>query len=596
MKFKDRKEILDKYKWNLDSLFRDDDEWQELYEKVALEIHNIDVFKGHLERSSSNLLYTIEKSLCVSRDIQRLYTYGRMKSDEDMRVSKYQEMAEKAQQLSVRASEKSSFIIPELLRIDINIFKDITSDEKLRVYEHYFDNIIRRRKHILDNDEEKLLAITSDLYSSSGNIFTMLNNVDLKLPMIDIGDGEKIQISQVNYQTLMESKNRDIRKSAFKGMFDAYRQYENTFTAIINGEVKKNVTISKVRKYKSALHSSLNKTNIPVSVYKNLIEAVSKNVDKMHRYVDIRKKELDLDEIHIYDLYVPMSRSKGYDVDYETAKKVLIEGLGKLGSDYIDVVKYGLENGWIDVYETPGKKSGAYSWGTYDSDPYILLNYENNLSSLFNLAHEMGHSVHSYYTRMSQPFVYGSYTIFLAEIASIVNESILINYLIENCNSIEDKKALLNHYLDQFKNIVYRQTMFAEFELKIHEIVESGDAISRFKLDKLYLDLNRKYYGEKIVLDSGIEKEWQRIPHFYRNFYVFQYATGYAAAAAITKRILNKEKNALEDYKKFLRSGSSDYSIDILKKAGIDMTTTQPVEDALELFGNLLDQYEDLCK
>lgn len=594
MKFKDRENIPEKYRWNLDSLFKTEEEWQDLYESVLGSVDELDIYKGKLERSPSNLINTIEKSLCVSRDIQRLYTYAKMRMDENTRSSKYFGMAEKAQKLFVLVSEKTSFITPELLRIDRNIFNAIMSDARCTEYTHYIGNIMRRKRHILSDAEEELLATVSDVYSTTGNIFNMLNNADLKFPVIKDENGEDVQLTHGNYIRFMESRDREVRKETFDGMLGTYAELKNTFAAILNGEVKKNIMVSRARNYRSALHASLDRNNIPVSVYENLIEAVNKNLDKLHRYIDLRKKELGLDEIHLYDLYVPLVKSVDFNIEYEDAKIMMKEGLKVLGQDYMDIMNEGLEGGWIDVYESVGKRSGAYSWGTYDSNPYIMLNYQSNLSSLFTLTHEMGHSIHSYYTRKNQPYVYGSYSIFLAEIASTVNESILINYMIENAKDNDEKKYLLNHYLEQFRGTLFRQTMFAEFELKIHQIVESGEALTRDKLDEMYLELNRKYFGEDIILDKGIEKEWQRIPHFYMNFYVFQYATGYSAASVFTKKILGGEEGALEDYKTFLKSGSSDYSIDILKKAGVDMTTTEPVEDALELFDKLLDLYESI--
>lgn len=541
MKFIGRDSVPEKYKWNLDSLFKTEEEWQELYNSVLDSVDDLDIYKGKLERSSSNLINTIEKSLCVSRDIQRLYTYAKMRMDEDTRNSKYVGMAERAQKLFVLVSEKTSFITPEILRIDRNIFSSIMSDSRCTMYVHYIENILRRKKHILSDLEEELLASVSDMYSTTGNIFNMLNNADLKFPVIKDEDGDDVQLTHGNYIKFMESRDRSVRETAFDAMMGTYAELKNTFGAILNGEVKKNIMVAKTRNYKSALHASLDKNNIPVSVYENLIEAVNKNLPKLHRYIDLRKKELGLEEIHIYDLYVPIVKSVDFNIEYEEAKKVMTDGLSVLGEDYLEIVTEGLEGGWIDVYESVGKRSGAYSWGTYDSSPYIMLNYQNNLSSLFTLTHEMGHSIHSYYTRRNQPYVYGSYSIFLAEIASTVNESILINYLIDNAKSNSEKKYLLNHYLEQFRGTLFRQTMFAEFELKIHQIAEGGEALTRKRLDELYLELNRKYFGEDIILDKGIEKEWQRIPHFYMNFYVFQYATGYSAASVFTKKILDKE-------------------------------------------------------
>lgn len=594
LEIRDRKEIEEKYKWDLGSLYKSEESWTADFEATNLLLTEAEKCKGSIGDSPSSLLNIIEKSLSIYRNIQGLYVYAKMKLDEDTTSSKYQEMVERAEKLSVKGSEKLSFIVPELLKMDECRLKEYMEEDKLKLYGHYVDDMLRQKPHILGEAEEMILASIGDISSTPQNVFSMLNNADLKFPEIEDENGNLVRLTHGNYIKFMESKNRQVRKSAFSAMYETYGELKNTFAAVLNGEVKKNVMMSKLRKYDSPLHASLSDNNIPVDVYENLIGAVGENLDKMYRYIDLRKKELDLDEIHMYDLYTPMVKAVDFEIGYEDAKTLLLEGLKDLGEDYIEIVDEGLRSGWIDVYENKGKRSGAYSWGTYDSNPYIMMNYQSNLNSLFTLAHEMGHSVHSYYTRKTQPYVYGSYSIFLAEIASTVNESLLINHMIGKETDRDKKKYLLNHYLEQFRGTVFRQTMFAEFELKIHSLVEQGGALTREVLDNLYLELNKKYYGEDIVLDEGIEREWQKIPHMYYDFYVFQYATGYSAAASFTKSILEGKEGALESYKSFLKSGSSDYPIDILKKAGIDMTSPEPVKEALELFDRLLDMYESL--
>ncbi len=595
MDIKERKDIEDKFKWNLNSLYQSEDIWENDFNRSKEITEKIIDFKGKIAESADNLFKVLKLSDEVERIIENLYTYAKMKLDEDTKEGKYQSLSDRAESLSVDIGAKTSFIVPEIMTMgDKKVRKYIDQKHELKLYNHLLNELLRQKEHILSEKEEAIIAQMGELASSPENIFSMLDNADIVFPKIKNEEGKEIEITHGNFIPLMESRNRDVRKDAFRALYATYSSYRNTFAMALNSEVKKNIFYSKVRKYDSALESALDGNNIATSVYDNLIDAVSEKLPLMHKYMDIRKKVLGLDELHMYDLYTPMISDVDMKIDYEQAKEMVLEGLNPLGDDYLDIVKDGLSSNWIDIYENKGKRSGAYSWGTYDSNPFILLNYHDTLDNVFTLAHEMGHSMHSYYTHKNQPYVYGNYSIFLAEIASTTNESLLMDSLLKNTEKKEEKLFLLNHYLEQFRGTIFRQTMFAEFERDIHREVESGGTLTADRLSEMYRDLNRKYYGNSIVIDEEVDIEWARIPHFYYNFYVFQYATGFSAAIDFSERILNKEECALERYKTYLKSGSSDYPLEILKNAGIDMTTKKPIENALKLFKDLLDEMESL--
>ena len=595
MNNKERQNIDDKFKWNLDSLYKSEDIWEQDFNKSKEITKKLMEFKGKIAESADNLFEVLKLSDEIGRIIENLYTYAKMSLDEDTKVSKYQALSDRAESLSVDIGAKTSFIMPEIMDMGSEkVHEYIEHKDELKLYTQALNELLRQEAHTLSEKEETIIAQMGELSSSPENIFSMLNNADIVFPKINNEDGEEIEITHGNFIPLMESRNRDVRRDAFKALYSTYSSYRNTFAMALNSEVKKNIFYSKVRKYDSALESALDANNISTDVYENLIDVVNENLPLMHKYIDIRKKVLNLDELHMYDLYTPMIDEVDMKVDYEQAKAIMLEGLKPLGEDYLDIVKNGLDSNWIDVYENKGKQSGAYSWGTYDSNPYILLNYHETLDNVFTLSHEMGHSMHSYYTHNNQPYVYGNYSIFLAEIASTTNESLLMDSLLKNANKKQDKLYLLNHYLEQFRGTIFRQTMFAEFERDIHKEVESGGTLTADRLSEMYRDLNQKYYGKSIIIDEEVDIEWARIPHFYYNFYVFQYATGFSAAVDFSRRILNKDDDTLEKYKTYLKSGSSDYPLEILKNAGIDMTTKEPVENSLKLFKELLEEMESL--
>ncbi len=592
---KERKDIPVEYTWDLESMYKSVDEWKKDLDEALSMAEDIEKYKGKVGESAKNLLNALNDMGEVYRKVSNVYTYAHMKLDEDTRISSSQALFDKAFAAYVKVQEKTSFIIPEILQIDEKSMQEFyTEEEGLKLYEHYLNNIFRKREHILSAEMENLLAQIGEIASAPENIYSMLNDADLKFPTIKDEKGKEIEITQANFIPLMESKDRNVRKAAFEKFYTTYNSFKNTFAQTLNANIKAKVFNARVRKYNSALEASLDENNIPVSVYDNLIKAVHNNLDSMYKYMEIRKRALGVEELHMYDLYTPIVKDVDFDIPYEECKEIIIKGLQPLKDEYIRVVKEGFNERWIDVYENKGKRSGAYSSGSYDSKPFILTNYQNTLDSVFTVAHEMGHSIHSYFTNKNQPFVYGNYSIFLAEVASTCNEALLLKYMLDNVEDEKKKLYLLNHYLEQFRTTVFRQTMFAEFEKTIYEQVEKGEALTADYLCHTYKKLNEKYYGPNVVIDDLIAIEWARIPHFYYNFYVYQYATGFSAAVAFSQKILSEGDRAVEKYINFLKSGSSDYPINVLKAAGVDMTTEEPVNNALRVFGQLVDEMDSL--
>ena len=489
-----------------------------------------------------------------------------------------------------------AFIVPEILSIDEEKLKGFLNEkEELKLYEHSLEEINLQRPHVLPAEQEALLAEASEALGASENTFGMLNNADLEFPSIKDENGEEVEVTHGRFTTFLESADPRVRRDAFKAVYETYGKFRNTFSSTLSGNVKKDNFYARVRNYSSARAAALSDNNIPESVYDNLVSTINEHLPLLHRYVKLRKRVLGLDELHMYDLYTPLVKDVKMEISYEEAKDMILKGLAPLGEEYVGILKEGFENRWVDVHENKGKRSGAYSSGAYGTNPYVLMNWQNNINNLFTLAHEFGHSVHSYYTRKTQPYPYGNYSIFVAEVASTTNESLLNDYLL---NTIEDEQKriyLLNHYLEGFRGTVFRQTMFAEFEHLIHQKAQNNEALTAESLTNDYYELNKKYYGtEDIIVDEEIGLEWSRIPHFYYNYYVYQYATGFSAAAALSKGILTEGDPAVERYIGFLKAGSSDYPIEVLKKAGVDMTSKKPVEDALKVFEEKLTELEQL--
>ena len=515
-----------------------------------------------------------------------------MKSHEDTRINKNQGNATKTEMLSTELSMATSYMVPEIIAMDSEKLEKYLKNEKLSYYKKYVDEILRMKPHTLSEKEEELLAAASELSSTPESTYDMLSYADLVFPEITDEKGEKVKVNHANFNLFLKSKDARVRKDAFEALYSSYGQYRNTFASTLYGGIKSEIFYAKARNYESALQGSLFQDNVSIEVYDNLIEAVHENLHTLNKYVDLKKKFLGLDKINMYDLYVPLTDKFDMEIPYEKAQEIILEALKPLGEEYLENVKKAFAEGWIDVYGNEGKQGGAYSWGSYDSKSYILMSYKDDLNSLFTLIHEMGHSMHSYYSKNAQPYLYSGYKIFVAEVASTLNELLLINYLLEKAESKEERVYLLNYYLEQFRTTVYRQTMFAEFEKICHAKVESGEPLTAEEFTNIYYDLNKLYYGEACEVNEEIGLEWARIPHFYSNFYVYKYATGFSAASALSKQILEEGESAVARYKEFLKSGGSEFPLDQLRKAGVDMEKKESVEEALEVFKNLVDKLE----
>lgn len=594
-KIKTRDQIDSKYKWNIEAMYPDEQKWHRDYVQ-ALELSEAfsDYF-GKLGKNTDTLFSAFRARDELWRTVEKVYVYARMKKDEDTRLSKYQAMSDKATSLIARVSSLTSFFMPELLDLPEEWLLDcIRSEARLAVYEHSIRDIFRLKSHVLSHAEENLIAQFGELTPVTNDVFSMINNADMKFGTVTDEKGETVELTHGRYVSLLESKKKEVRAEAFKCMYKAYEERKNTLATNYNYNTKTDVINARIRKYPSSLKAALSSDNVPLEVYDNLIKAVNKRLPLIHRYVKMRKRALGLDRVHMYDLYTPLAEIPEEKISYENALTIMEEGLAPLGKEYIEDMKKGLAAGWIDVFENQGKTSGAYSYGCYDSMPYILLNYNCRLRDVFTMVHEMGHSMHSFYSRNKQPFIYGGHSIFTAEVASTVNENLLMHYLLQKERDSSKRKYLLNLYIEEFRGTLFRQTMFAEFEKLTHEAAEEGEVLTQKWLCKNYLELNRKYFGTSVVYDPLIALEWARIPHFYNAFYVYKYATGYSAAVALTDGILQGGKKEKDAYLSFLGNGESDYPIDLLKKAGVDMGSPGPVEKALRLFEKLIDEMDSM--
>ncbi len=590
-----RDDIEEKYKWNLSDMYPTIEKWENDVNTVKNFIHEIIKYKGTLCKSPENLSQCLKLSNEMMALNDMIFVYARMKRDEDNGNSIYQALADRASTLSTEVYAAISFIVPEITSIpDDKLDSFLGSYKELRVYRQFFNEIIRQKEHILSEKEEELLALSSDIAGTARDIFTMFNNADLKFPFIKDDSGEDIELTKGRYTKFLESTDRRVRKDAFTALYDTYAQYKNTLASSLTGNMKANKFYSTAQKYNSSLEASLDGDNISPDVYDNLIETINKNLPLLHRYLKLRKKALKLDDLHMYDLYVPIVEETKKNTPYEEALKLVEQGLAPMGEEYIGNLKEAFNSGWVDVYENQGKTSGAYSWGAYKSHPYVLLNYQGTINDVFTIAHEMGHALHSYYTNMTQPYVYSEYKIFVAEVASTVNECLLMEHLLKNTSSKAEKAYLLNHYLEQFRGTIFRQVMFAEFEKQTHSMLREGKALTSDTLCDVYLKLNQKYFEAEVNVDDAIKMEWARIPHFYTSFYVYKYATGFSSAVAISDMILNEGQPAIDRYKEFLKGGCSDYPLDLLKKAGVDLYTPKPVQDALNVFEKILIELEAL--
>ncbi|MBY2231289.1 oligoendopeptidase F [Clostridioides difficile] len=588
----DRSTIEEKYKWKIDKMYSSKEEIEKDISKVKNLIQEVKEYKGKLSESKENLYKVLNISENASRIVQNLYVYTHMKQHEDTRINDNQGRATKTEMLSTDLGVATSYIVPEILAIEENKLSEYLKDEKLSFYTKYIKDILRDKPHTLSEREEEILAATSELSTIPENVYDMLAYADMEFPEIEDEEGNKVKLSHSNYSLFIKSKNSRVRKDAFEGEFSTYEKYKNTFASTLYGGIKSEIFYAKTRKYNSAIEASLFSDDVSLDVYNNLISVIDKSIPNLNKYVELKKKFLGLNEIHMYDLYVPLTDKFDMDIPYDKAQDIILEALKPLGEEYLKVIKSAFGEGWIDVYDNEGKKGGAYSWGSYDSHPYILMSYKNDLNSLFTLIHELGHSVHSHYSRTSQPFLYSDYKIFVAEVASTLNELLLINYLLENSKSKDETIYLLNYYLEQFRTTVHRQTMFAEFEKIVHQRVESGEPLTADEFTNIYYKLNEKYYGKSAIVDKQIGIEWARIPHFYSNFYVYKYATGFSAASALSQQILSEGSTAVDRYINFLKSGGSEYPLEQLKSAGVDMTKKESIEEALNVFAELVNKLE----
>ena len=595
-KIPERNEIAQKDKWAIEDLYASPALWQEDLKKLQELGQKLAAFSGKLHISAQNLLDYMHLNEQVSVLYDTLGNYAYRRADEDTRVAEFQNLVGQLTKTGVELGEQTSFEVPELLSISDGKMEQFYVDEpELELYRRHLTRIRAKREHVLSATEEKLLAASGEMASSPSDIYTVFDNADLKFAPAEDTNGEKHTITQSSYIPCLESSDRVLRKNAYESYYAAYDQFRNTCAGLLSAQVKQLQFYADARKYPAPLDASLSATEVPTSVYHNLIEAVHQNMDKMYRYVALRKKVLGVDELRMYDMYTPLVADADTHIEFEDAKKTVLDALSCMGEDYIKILKEGFDNRWIDVYENVGKRSGAYSAGTV-VHPYVLLNYSGTLDSQFTLAHEMGHALHSYLSTKTQPTVYADYVIFVAEVASTCNEALLMEYLLDKTTDKRQRAYLINHFLDQFKGTLYRQTMFAEFELRIATLNQQGTTLTADVICDEYRKLNTLYYGPDVVQDDQIALEWARIPHFYRNYYVFQYATGYAAAIALSRKILKEGKSAVEKYLGFLSGGCSKTPIELLKDAGVDMTTAEPVNAALELFGELLDEMEQLMQ
>ncbi len=595
MEVKDRKDIDVKYTWNLESIYANNELWEEDYAALEKDAAEFAKLKGAIEADVSKIPAVLDAYYGLHRRLSKLSVYARMRFDQDTADSTYQTMAAKIGSLGVKIGAASAFVEPEILSYSKEQLEAAEKEnERTAYYGRKIEEMLRGQEHTLDAEKEELLAAAGDMAEAPDDIFSVLMNADMKYPDIVLEDGTHLPLTNSTYISYMESPDRAVREGAFKTLYGQIASLKNTFAAIYRGNLKQAKFYAQSRKYSSARAMYLADSNVPESVYDNLLSAVHEALPMMYRYVAVRKKVLGVDKLHMYDVYTPIVAAQNQTYEFEQAKQMVLEALKPMGEDYLSHAREGLENRWIDIYPNKGKKGGAYSWGCYDSQPFILLNYTKNLDSVFTLIHEMGHSIHSYYSRTAQDYAYSDYKIFVAEVASTCNECLLMHDLLEKTTDKEQRKYLLNHYLDSFKGTLFRQTMFAEFEKNAHEYCAQGKPLTAEALSQMYLELNQKYFGPDMEKDEEIAYEWMRIPHFYTPFYVYQYATGYSAAVALSAKILKEGKPAVDAYMSFLKGGESKDPIDLLKMAGVDMTTEKPVADALALFGDLVTELETL--
>lgn len=590
-----RSEVKEEYTWNLADMYADIPAWEADVTKIQEMTKELAKLEGMVCESAYSLLATLEQNSDIERIAYRAMNYASRLSDQDTTNTTHQAMSQKLHGIISDISSNLSFIEPEILEAEASTLEKFYAEAPgLELYRGLIEEIQRLKPHRLPAELEKVMAMTGEMGRTPSQTYSIFTNSDLNFPEIQDENGDTIRITHGRFISLEESSDRNIRKEAFEKLYGTYEQYKNTLASLYSGQVKKQIFSARMRKYNSTLEAAVDSNNVSPVVYTNLIETVNKNLDKMHRYVSLRKKLLCLDELHMYDIYTPMIPDSAKKVTYEEAKSTVLKALAPLGEDYVKVIEEGFNNRWIDVYENVGKRSGAYSSDTYDTHPFVLLNYNDTLDNMFTLTHEMGHAMHSYLSNKAQPFIYAEYKIFVAEVASTCNEILLMEYLLANTTDKKERAYLLNHYLDSFKGTVYRQTMFAEYEKETNSLAEAGESLTADVLSKIYYDLNCKYYGPDMISDPEIAVEWARIPHFYYNFYVYQYATGFTSAVAIARNILKNGEPAVKAYKEFLSGGCTKSPVELLKIAGVNLETPKPIQDALDVLNEILNEMESL--
>lgn len=593
-----RSDIPREQTWNLESIYQSDQQWEQDFKQLEATIPQLEQFAGTLGQDAETLLDGLQQRDEAGKLVQQLYVYANLRQTEDLTNPTYQALSDRVTSLYTRFGAATAFFEPEILAIpDARLDEFLQQVDALQVYKFALDELRRQKAHIRSAEVEALLAAAGEIAGAPETIYDRLNDADLKFPVIKDDKGNDVELTHGRYVPIfMESKNREVRKTAFEAMYNAYKGIRNTTGTALSSHIRGQIFYAKARNYRSSLEAALDPHAIPTSVYTNLIETVNNNLQHLHRYMQLRKRLLRLDELRMYDLYVPLVPDVEFKYSYDQAREIVLGGLAPLGESYTGTMRNGLYEGrWVDVYENVGKRSGAFSWGAYTTQPFILMNYQDNLNNVFTLAHELGHSMHSYYTRGTQPFVYGNYTIFVAEVASTLNEQLLTDHLLKTTDDRMLQMYVLNHQIEEFRTTLYRQTMFAEFEYEAHRRIEAGEAMTADSFSEFYLDLNKRYFGPDVVMDDLIALEWSRIPHFYSSFYVYQYATGLSASAALSQQILTEGRPAVDRYINFLKGGSSKTSIDLLKGAGVDMTSPEPVAQACAVFGELVTQMEQLA-
>lgn len=586
---REREEIPEEYKWDLEKVYENRDEWESDFEELSERVDELEQYRGRLGESGETLLEALKLREELMRKMSMVAAYARMRSHEDTRDQEHQAMSTRASSLQTELGSRASFFSPEIQEIGRERLEEMMSNvDELEEYEHYFDDVLRMKDHTLSEEVEELLADLGDVMGASEEVYSMLTNADLKFPEVTRGE-EEVEITQNNFTTLLQERDRELRKEVYEKFYDRFNEYQHTIGTTIQKTVRKHVKLARQRNFESAREAALKPSSIPLEVYDNLVDTVESNLQPLQDHAELKKQILGVDSLEMYDIYMPTTKTESPEIEYEEAKKHVLEAIAPLGEEYQEAARKGLESRWVDVYENRGKRSGAYSGGTYDTPPYILMNYQGDINSMYTLAHELGHSMHSYFTTDEQPYIYGDYELFVAEVASTVNEALLTAHLLENVEDDRFRRHVLSHNLENFRNTLYRQTMFAAFEQEIHERVENGEALTPDGLDELYGEKKSKYYG--LEADGRIKKEWMRIPHFYYNFYVYQYATGISAATALAAQIRDGDA---EPYLEFLKSGSSKYPIQLLKDAGVDLTSSEPIEKAIETYADYVREMEKL--